>query len=469
MESKPGILIALMLGTMMASIDSSIVNISLPVMQRQFDVRVDDVQWVVTAYMMAFSIFMPLVSWLKNRIGFFNLYIACLIIFTFGSALCSLSETLEWLVASRIIQAIGGGALQPTVMAILTYIFPPEVRGRMLGWWGFGVMLGPALGPTLGGILTEHLGWPSIFYINIPIGIAAIVLSFAYMGFLRKQPRVKQKFDTAGFALLTMFLMSIQVGVSRLEKTGDHPWLVLSYFTVAGLSLAGFILWENRRVDGLYDIRIFRNVPFVSALLVTSARSAALFGGVFLLPFLLQQHLHYTEMEAGLLLLPATATIAIMMPLSGYWVDRHNPRGIVLIGLALLSVTMVLFGRLDVGSATNAIITAMLLRGVGLGCLMTPINVATVNAVKRDWITQASSLNSLVLQVSGAIGVALLSVVHQRRYAVYIGRGYTETVSEHLSLQDSFYVSAALLVLAMVPAVFLTNMKGRPVQTAEAG
>lgn len=466
MRSKAGILITLMLGTLMASLDSSIVNISLPVMQDQFDCRLDEVQWVVTAYMMAFSIFMPLTNWLKNRIGFFTLYITSLIVFTIGSLMCSLSTSLEWLVGSRVLQAIGGGALTPTVMAILTYIFPPEERGKMLGWWGFGVVLGPALGPTLGGILTEHLGWPSIFYINVPIGVIAVALSFHYLGFMRGQQKIRMWFDTPGFLLLSIHLITLQLGISRLEKDIDTLWGVLVYFIVALFSLTGFIVWERKRSNGIFDIEIFRNIQFVSALLVTAARSAALFGGVFLLPFLLQRHLHFSEMEAGMLLLPASFTLAIMLPLSGSWVDHHRPRGIVLTGLLLLTVTMILFGLLDTGSSIALIIITMLIRGAGLGCLMTPVTVATVNAVKPAWVTQAASLNSLILQVSGAVGVALLSVVHQRMREHYLAEGHAEMLSEHLALQDGFYVSAALLVAAMVPAFFLSPRKA--VQTPAA-
>lgn len=459
MRSKAGILITLMLGTVMASLDSSIVNISLPVMQDQFDCRLDEVQWVVTAYMMAFSVFMPLTNWLKDRIGFFTLYVASLSIFTFGSLLCSLSTSLEWLVISRVIQAIGGGALTPTVMAILTFVFPANERGKMLGWWGLGVVLGPALGPTLGGILTQHLGWPSIFYINVPIGIAAIGMSFKYMGFLRKQKKVILPFDTPGFLLLTIFLVTLQLGISRLQKDSDTLWGFISYFAVALIAITGFIIWERKRVNGIFDIRLFANVQLVSALLVTSARSAALFGGVFLLPFLLQRHMGFEEMQAGLLLLPASLTLAIMMPISGRWVDRHNPRAIVVLGLLLLIITMVLFGRLDIGSSVTLIIIAMLIRGIGLGCLVTPLTVAVVNSVKPPWITQAASLNSLILQVSGAVGVAILSVVHQRVHEHFAGKGYLEGVAEHQALQYGFYVSAGLLALAMLPAFFLSPRK----------
>ena len=461
MRSKAGILVTLMLGTIMASLDSSIVNISLPIMQEQFGSRMDEVQWVVTAYMMAFSVFMPLTNWLKNRIGFFNLYVASLSIFTIGSLLCSLSHSLEDLVVSRVIQAIGGGALQPTVLAMLTYIFPPEIRGKMMGWWGFGVVIGPALGPTLGGVLTEHLGWPSIFWINVPIGMLTLAMCFVYLGFMRHQEKVRQRFDTLGFLLLTTFLVTLQLGISRLEKDSTTVYGFVLYFAVAVLALVFFILWERGRRDGIYDIRIFRNWTFVSALMVTGVRSAALFGGVFLLPFLLQRHMHFSEMNAGLLLLPASLTLAAMMPLAGNWVDHHSPRGIAIVGLLLLSLTMVLFGRMDVGSSVTFIVITMLIRGLGLGCLMTPVTVATVNAVPRPLITQASSLNNLVLQVSGAIGVAVLSVVHQQAGDHFLGRGYTEPAAEHLALQYSFSVSAALLIVAIIPALFISNRRAQ--------
>src|SRR5258705_9825121 len=167
--NKTACLVILLLGTSMAAIDNSIVNLSLPVMRQQFSSNIAEVQWVLTAYMLSFSIFIPLTDWLKNRIGYFTLYIGSTVIFTIGSLLCGLSPSLNWLVAARVLQAIGSGAITPTAPAIISTVFPQNERGRAMGIWGLGIVMGPALGPTLGGLLTQHFGWPYIFFVNIPI------------------------------------------------------------------------------------------------------------------------------------------------------------------------------------------------------------------------------------------------------------------------------------------------------------
>src|ERR1700761_3048592 len=189
MQKSPWILPTLMLGTFMATLDSSIVNVSLPTMRRQFGAGVDDIQWVVTAYMLGFCLFMPLTNWLKDRIGFFNLYVGALAIFITGSLCCGLSHNLGQLVASRGLQSLGGGAINPTVLSIISSIYAKNERGKAISWWAIGALMGPALGPTVGGALTQQFGWPSIFFVNVPVCACAVVFSFLFLRFLRQAPR----------------------------------------------------------------------------------------------------------------------------------------------------------------------------------------------------------------------------------------------------------------------------------------
>src|SRR3984957_14941098 len=199
MKNASLVLITLMLGTSMAAIDSSIVNVSLPVIRHQFKVDVDEVAWVITAYMISFSLFIPLGGCPKSHIRYFWLFIGSVTVFTLGSLLCSLSPSLTVLVIARVIQATGGGAISPTSLAILSENFPPDRRGSAIGWWGIGNVMGPALGPTLGGVLTHYFGWQSVFYVNIPIGIATILLTYRYLSFLRERPVSRPAFDIGGF------------------------------------------------------------------------------------------------------------------------------------------------------------------------------------------------------------------------------------------------------------------------------
>lgn len=207
------VLVTLMIGTSMAAIDSSIVNVSLPVIQREFDVQLDAVALVVTAYMITYSLFIPLTNWLKNRIGYYHLYMFSIILFVTGSLLCSLADSLTFLVLARVVQAVGGGAIAPTSLAILSETFPKEERGSAVGWWGIGNVMGPALGPTLGGILTQYLGWQSIFYVNVPVGIITIWMATRNLKFLKQIPVTKPPLDFKGYFLLAGFILLLQATI----------------------------------------------------------------------------------------------------------------------------------------------------------------------------------------------------------------------------------------------------------------
>jgi MFS transporter, DHA2 family, multidrug resistance protein len=453
--NRTGILIVVIMGTTMAGIDSSIVNISLPVMSKQFNCTLSEIEWVITVYMLSFSVLMPLTNWLKNRIGFFNLYIGAISLFTLGSLMCALSTSLDSLLTARVVQALGGGAMAPTSMAIISYVFPARVRGTVLGWWGLGNLVGPALGPTLGGILTEKFGWPSIFYINLPIGIITVALAFRYLGVLRKQPKLKLPFDLTGFVALTIFLVCLQYGIARAEVVGITSPEILATLGVSLLAFAFFIWIDRRKKDPIMDLTLFTNYSFVSCILVTISRSAALFGGLFLMPFLLQEQMGFSEGISGLLILPNSVFMAVLMPFAGRWSDKHGSREISMLGITLLAISMYLFSLLDRGSSISGVITAMVVRGLGMGLLLAPLNAATLSAVRPSEVTMASSISTLIQQVGGAIGIAVLAIVTQAAYNKHVLAGLNNMPAHHLALREGFHISLIILLVTLVPAWFL--------------
>jgi DHA2 family multidrug resistance protein len=448
------VLITLMMGTAMAAIDSSIVNVSLPVIRHQFNVNLDEVEWVITAYMITFTLFIPLITWLKNRVGYFYLYIGSVAVFTIGSLLCSLSHELVFLVVARVIQATGGGAITPTSLAILSESFPEEKRGSVIGWWGLGNVIGPALGPTLGGVLTQYFGWESVFYVNIPIGIATILMSYRYLTFLRDRPRAPTNFDFRGYAWLSLFIVSLQYAVSTISKHGQIP------ATIAGcaatiLSLWLFIRSARGNTQPLLDLTVFRSATFVNSAIIVVIRSVGLFGGVFFLPFLLQGLLGYTTIQSGLLLLPNALMMLVARPYAGRKADQGLIRNISILGILLLAVSMYLFARIDVGAPVWLILLPMIIRGLGISFLVAPVSTALLNAVNRDQTTTATSLNSLLQQLGGSIGIAVFGVLHQFIYTHYLHKGYGQPLAEHFALQDGFFVSAIVVGLAVIPAIRL--------------
>jgi DHA2 family multidrug resistance protein len=448
------VLVCLMMGTSMAAIDSSIVNVSLPVIRNQFKVAIDQVEWVVTAYMISFSLFIPLIGWMKKRIGYFYLYLISVGVFTIGSLLCSLSGSLSMLVAARVIQAIGGGAISPTSLAILSESFPPEERGSAIGWWGIGNVMGPALGPTLGGVLTQYFGWESVFYVNIPIGIATILLSMRYLGFLRAQPRTRPRFDARGFAWLAFFIVSIQYTISLVSKKEFASWQFLAGVLVI-LSSLYFFIRSSRRPEALLDLTVFRSKNFINSSVIIIIRSVALYGGMFFLPFLLQGLLGYTAIQSALLMLPNALMMLVSRPYAGKKADQGLIRNISIMGILLVAVSMFFFSRINVGTSIVLIILPMVIRGLGMSLLVAPVSTALLNSVRLDQTATATSMNSLIQQLGGSIGIAVFGVMHSFIDQHYLAQHHTVAVAEHFALQDSFLIAAFVIILAILPALKL--------------
>lgn len=451
-----------MLGTFMAALDNSIVNVSLPVMQKQFRVEVDDIQWVITAYMLAFCVFMPLTSWLKDKIGLYKMYLISICVFSCGSLLCGLSPNLSFLLPARILQALGGGALTPVALAMLSSVFDEKERGKVMGWWGLGVVVGPALGPTLGGVLTEYFGWPYIFFVNLPFGVLSFFLSVKYLKEIGKKTGDAPRFDMSGFLFFTLFIVLFQYSIARIEKAGFASAELYLTFSVSIISLFLFIKTEKKKEAPLLDLSLFSYGGFVSGILVTVVRSVALFGGLFLLPFLLQGFMGYSELETGLLLLPASAAIAALMPLSGNWSDKHGARSISVAGLVLIAASTIGLGLLDKGSSIAAIIIPMVMRGIGLAFLFSPISAVVINSVPGEKSATASSYYSLFMQVGGSIGISLIAVLHQYLLHHYqlAGKG---TEAEHIALQGGFLLSTVIILLAIWPALKLPAANGKEI------
>ncbi len=468
MKSPASVLIPLMLGTLMAGIDSSIVNVSLPTMSREFGVKVDSIEWVITIYMLGFCIFMPLTNWLRLRLGFYKLYIGSLSVFILGSLGCALADTLTQLIAARALQAFGGGALSPTAMAILTTVFPANERGKVMGWWSLGGITGPAIGPTLGGILTEAFGWPSIFYINLPIGILAISIAARSLKFLDRSSDKDIHFDRVGFVYFTAFIVLFQYAIALLSSKGIDSFQVWIPLGISIAAVTIFIKRSYKRPGALFDLSIFERPLYVLCICITILRSIALFSGLFLLPFLLQGYLKFSELDSGLMILPNSAMMAIFTPLAGKLSDKYGPKRFVMAGLALVSISMFLFSQINTPSVPF-VLAAMTVRGIGLGLLVSPLTATAMNAVLPNQVTPASSVYTLVQQLSGSIGIAFSALLQQLIYQHYVGQHASDMLAEHYAIQYVFMISGVLVMIGVLIARKLPRTKARiPEQTPDA-
>jgi len=416
----------IMLGTFMAILDSSIVNVALPHMMSSFGVDRDQIEWVSTGFMLTSAVVMPLAGWLTSRISYKALYLGSLAIFTVGSLLCAMAWSYESLVAARVLQALGGGAIQPIGMAIVAELFDPHERGRALGIWGTGIMAGPALGPTLGGYLTDAFSWRTIFSVNLPFGVLTLIAGMIIMRPLRAHG-AKRPFDVFGFSFLAMALVA---GLTALANGPEKGWQsdyihICEAFTVIGLVM--FIAIELAVEHPLLDLRLFLIRNYSLSILLAVFRAVGLFGSVFLFPIFLQNLMGYTPVHAGMWMLPNAVAVGLTMPIAGRLADRYSPALLTGLGCALVGSSLIQFGRLDPLSGWQMLVLPQITRGAGLALMMAPLMAAALNAVPRHELPMASSFLNVSQNVGGSLGIALLNnfvtdSVHI--HAVRLGEGF---------------------------------------------
>ena len=418
-----GVLSIIMLGTFMAVLDSSIVNVALPHMMSTFGVDREQIEWVATGFMMTSAVVMPLVGWLTNRISYKALYLGSLLVFTLASAACAFAWSYESLIAARILQAIGGGAIQPIGMAIVAELFEPHERGKALGIWGMGIMAGPAIGPTLGGYLTDAFSWRTIFSVNLPVGVLTLLAGMIVMRPLRARG-ARRTFDLFGFIFLSMALIAALTALSNGQIKGWHSDYIHVCEAIAVIGLVMFIAVELSVEHPLLDLRLFLIRNYSLCILLAVFRAVGLFGSGFLLPIFLQNLMGYTPVRAGLWMLPNAIAVGATMPLAGRLADRYRPATLATIGCILVGSSLIVFGLLDPMSDWRMLVLPQLGRGAGLALMMAPLMTAALNAVPRFELPVASSFLNVFQNVGGALGIALLNTfvtnsIH--RHAVRLG------------------------------------------------
>ncbi len=465
LEAKPPevrrwwVLWTVMLGSMIAQLDATIVNVSIPAVMRDFHSSVNQVQWVISAYMIAFAVLMPLTGWVREQIGARNLYLACLSVFTLGSLLCGLAWNLESLIFFRVIQALGGGAMTPIAMSILTETFPAHEKGKALGIWGAGVLLGPIFGPPLGGFLTEFSGWRSIFLVNLPIGFIGIAAAFLILRRDRKTTGALRfawrSFDFVGFSLLSGFLISLLYGASTVEQGGIASRTVFLCGILSLVFLGSFLVSELRSKNQVLDFSLFRSKTFSIALAVTIVRSFALYGGQFLLPLFLSRVQNYSEYQIGLMILPGAVLIGLLFPFAGKYSDRFGSKPFVVVGLAILVIFFYGMTRVSDTSSMWGIQIPILVRGLGLGLLVTPLTSLALSAAPAGKSGNASILLVLSQQLGGSLGIASLGSILELHHRIYVSEGLPTGAALVKSFQDAFTLGVVVCALAWLLATAL--------------
>ncbi|MDT3699292.1 MAG: DHA2 family efflux MFS transporter permease subunit [Thermincola sp.] len=399
------------IGTFMAILDTSIVNIAIPKMMNVFGVSTDEIKWVLTAYMLTMGAVIPLTGYLGDRFGTKKVYIWALISFTAGSALCGFAWSNSAMIAARIIQAIGGGMIMPVSMSILYQVVPQEERGMALGIWGIAAMAAPAIGPTLSGYIVEHLDWRLIFTINIPVGVIGVILTGIILEEFPKRPT--KGFDYLGFLSCTAGLGCI------LYVLGEGSAIDWSQFSNVFLILIGvfslilFVANELTHEDPLLDLRLLKIWPFTLSILISGAINIAMFGGIFLLPLYLQNLQGYSAMQTGVLLFPSAVATGITMPIGGRLFDKVGAKPVVIPGLILMTLSTYFLSEISLETSPNVIILLTVVRGIGMGLAMMPSSTQGMNAIPRHLVGRASALSNVIRQVAGSLGITILTTVMQ--------------------------------------------------------
>ena len=409
------ITLTVMLGLIMAIIDASIVNVALGTMAGNLGSSIDEISWVATGYILANVIVMPLNGWLTAYFGRKRYYAVCLAIFTITSFLCGTATNVWQLVFYRILQGLGGGALQPTAQSILFESYPPEKRGSAMAIFGLGAMVGPAIGPTLGGYIVDNFSWPLIFFINIPIGIVAFMMTLRYIRDPVYLVKPKRGIDWTGLGLLTAGISSLQYVLERGQRDDWFGSQTICIMTaVAVIGIVAFVVRELRDREPLVDLRVFASRAFTGGNIIGIVSGFGLYGLNLVLPLFFQNVLGFTATQTGLALLPGAIATAISMPLASRVIAIIDGRWSIAFGLALFGFSSWQMGDLTQYAGYWDIFWPRSLQGFALGFIFVPLTTSTLAGIPREKLPNATGLFTLLRQLGGGIGIALLQVIQER-------------------------------------------------------
>jgi EmrB/QacA subfamily drug resistance transporter len=403
-----------LIGTVMTILDQTVVNVALPTLEKDFSATLTDIQWVVTAYSLALAGVIPMSGWLSDRFGAKWVFITSQVLFTIGSALCGLAWSHTSLIGFRILQGLGGGLIMPVGMAIIMGVSRPDQRGRLMAVLGVPMLLGPALGPTLGGWLIQSFTWRLIFYINVPIGIVGAILATMLLREMRSGQGAG-RLDVGGLLLVTPAVVGMVYGLSQPATYGWWSRETLIPLVGGAALLVLFCLYELRQAQPLIDIRVFKDAAFTAAMALSTLIGFGLFAAMVLLPLFLQQVQGYGAFDAGLILGAQGVGAAVVMPVSGILTDRVGAAKIVPFGLAAITLSSLWLTTLTPDTSTLEFVMILLLRGVGMSLTMMPSMASAYVTIAPRAIPRATSVANVIQRVAAGFGVAVMATVLSNR------------------------------------------------------
>lgn len=455
------------IGNFMSMLDTSIVNIAIPKLMAVFAVEAKDAQWILTVYILTMGVIQPVSGYFCDRFGTRRMYLLSLTVFTAGSALCGLAWSNGSMIVFRVIQAIGGGLIYPVTMTIVYHNFPREERYQAMSVWGLSAMVAPAIGPALSGYLVECWDWRLIFTINVPLGIGGYLLAALL---LRETVLHRDgQFDYGGFITSSLGLFCLLLALSKGAEAGWTSAYIVALLGVSLSSLTLFVAIELNHQAPLLDLTVFKSWNFTYSSLVLFIGTTGLYGGLFMVPLFMENVRGFTALQTGVLLLPAALVSGLMMPVAARVARKFGPKPVVIAGIMILGAATLPFASLDMDTGYYTVLLVMVVRGVGLGLFLMTATTLGMNALPPAKISRATSMKSVIRQIAGSFGIALLSTVLQRRQEYHLAHS-----AEHMNVasfplkqalifafDDAFASLALICFCGLIPAFFLRDRRRR--------
>jgi EmrB/QacA subfamily drug resistance transporter len=401
---------AVAFGLFMIMLDNTVVNVALPAIQEDLAADLSELEWIVAGYALTFAALMLTGGKLADLLGRRLIFVVGLAIFTLSSLACGLADSGEVLIAARIVQGVGAALMNPATLSIISATFPPHQRGMAIGIWAGVSALALAIGPLVGGLLTQHVSWHWIFFVNVPIGVVAIAASFLLID-ETKDTSEEQRLDLPGLLASGIGLFSLTYGLIEANTYGWTSGRILAAFAVAAVGLLAFVLLERHQRTPMLDLSLFRNSTFAGANAVMLLVALAMFGVFFFVSLYMQNVLGYSAVQAGAAFLPMTLLIVLIAPVAGRTSDRFGSRWMMGAGMTLLAVQLFYFSRLGLEESYLALFPAMVIGGVGMALVMTPAAAAAMSGVAVDKVGVGSAVLNSARQVGGSIGIAVMGAI----------------------------------------------------------
>jgi EmrB/QacA subfamily drug resistance transporter len=455
-------LVAVSFGLFMIMLDNTVVNVALPSIQRDLGIGLSELEWIVTGYALMFAALMLTGGKLADLLGRRLIFVVGLAIFTVASLLCGLADSGEMLIAWRVVQGVGAALMNPATLSIIAATFPPHQRGMAIGIWAGVSALALAIGPLVGGLLTQHIDWSWIFFVNVPVGVAAIAASFLFIE-ESKDTSQEQRLDLPGLLTSGLGLFTLTFALIEGNGRGWTSGLVLGSFAAAAVLLGAFFLLERHQRLPMLDLSLFRSPTFTGTNIVVLLVALAMFGVFFFVSLYMQNILGYSAVQAGAAFLPMTVLIILIAPIAGRASDRIGSRALLTVGMVLVGIQLVYFSQLGPDAHYWNLLTGLLVGGVGIALVMPPSTAAAVRSVPVDKSGVGSAVLNSFRQVGGALGIALMGAI------VANETGGRRTVDAFMAGFEASLLVAALIAFAgaIVAAVFVRPHELRPEQAAE--